>query len=853
MSINKSGPNKILVHNCSIVLLGFCYFEYQDLKEEKNMAEVACLTDQEKRIERGEGQLSPRLRINKFLSKFRDQVPRIDIERAVLITESMAQTEQHPMNIRKAKALHHIFNNIDVVIEDNELIVGTCGGAGRHSILFPELRGPWFEKALRGAQEGKGYRISDEDIQVIKEKVIPYWKGKSAHERYLAMLPSDTKEIIYGDGDWGSAGLLQDNANINATLNWAGNYQKIIDRGLLNIKREMEDRLSQIPDNDYTKMAFLQSSIIVCDGLIDYAKRYAKKAREMAQNETDSKRKAELENIAQNCEWVPAHPARNFWEALQCQWFVQTAYKLEQPTVGVISLGRFDQYMYPTFIKDIKTGVIDEEKALELMECVWYKIANYVPFNITATNNYFEGYCHFEQTVLGGQTKDGKDASNELTYLVLRSKKEFPLHYPDLSVRVHSRTPDTLIHAIVDLVKEGTGFPKLLNDEEIIPQLLEYDASIKDARDYVPCACTEVRLLDNDTYMTVGCNPNTVAALEMAMNEGVVNIDGKKKKLMIPSIKSADIKTYEDLITNFTEAWDFLVQHYYIRQSALEISNAACLAAPFMSMLNDTCVETLTDIHQPIHSKGSSKDTGNMSIIGFGTIIESLTAIKKIVFKDEMITLGKLKEALEVDFEGHEKIRQMLLNAPQFGNNDEFADEVARQVDEIICEVVQRYRTPNGPQNLKFVPVTTHVAMGRRMGATPNGRKAGEAFSEGVSPTQGRDTEGPLATLLSIAKAKSRVYNNNLARLVNIKISPQVLAGEKGTRDLMELIRTFVDLKLWHIQFAVINKSTLIKAQKDPEKYRNLIVRVAGYSAYFTELSPGLQNEIINRTEHLMC
>ncbi|MBZ4686698.1 MAG: formate acetyltransferase [Clostridiales bacterium] len=815
------------------------------------MAEVACLTNQEKRIERGEGQLSPRPRINAFLSKFRDQVPRIDIQRAVLFTESMSQTEEYPMNIRKAKALHHIFNNINVVIEDNELIVGTCSSRpGRHAILFPELRGPWLEKALRGAQQSQAFLVSDEDIEIVKEKVIPYWKGKSAHERYLAMLPKDTKEIIYGDDDWGSAGLLQDNANINATLNWAGNYKKVIERGLLDIKREMEERLSQVPDNDYTKMAFLQSAIIVCDGLMDYAKRYAKKAREMALEETDPNRKAELEMIAQNCEWVPAHPARNFWEALQCQWFVQTAYKLEQPTVGVISLGRFDQYMYPTFIKDLKAGVIDEERALELMECLWFKIANYVPFNVTATNNYFEGYCHFEQTVLGGQTKEGRDATNELTYLVLRSKKEFPLHYPDLSVRVHSRTPDRLLYAIVDLIKEGTGFPKLLNDEEIIPRILQNGVSINDARDYTPCACTEVRLLDIDTYMAVGCNPNTVAALEMAMNDGVVTIDGKKKKLMTPSIKATDIKSYEDLINNFTEAFDFLVRHYYIRQAALEISNAACLAAPFMSMLNDTCVETLTDIHQPIHGKGVSKDTGNMSIIGFGTVIESLTAMKKLVFEDKIITLDELKEALEANFEGYERLREMLLNAPQYGNNDDYADEVARQVDEIICEVVQRYRTPNGPQNLKFVPVTTHVAMGRRMGATPNGRKAGEAFSEGVSPTQGRDTEGPLATLMSIAKARSRVYNNDLARLINIKISPQVLAGEKGTRDLMNLIRTFVDLKLWHIQFAVINRETLIKAQKDPDKYRNLIVRVAGYSAYFTELSPGLQNEIINRTEH---
>jgi formate C-acetyltransferase len=818
------------------------------------MTELFCceeiLSGQEKRIEKGIGQLSPRPRINGFLTNFRDEVPRIDIQRAVLFTESMKETEPYHMSIRKAKALQHIFRNIDVVIQDNELIVGTCGGAGRHAILFPELRGPWLEKALRGVQKGNAFRISDEDLQTVVEKVVPYWKGKSAHEKYLSMLPPDTKELIYGDDDWGSAGLLQDNANINATLNWAGNYKKVIDRGLLDIKREMEERLSQVPDNDYNKMAFLQAAIMVCDGLIDYAKRYAAKAREMAARETDPKRKAELETIAQNCEWVPAHPARNFWEALQSQWFVQTAYKLEQPTVGVISLGRFDQYMYPTFIKDLKAGVIDEERALELMECLWFKIASYVPFNVTATSNYFEGYCHFEQTVLGGQTREGRDASNELTYLVLRSKKEFPLHYPDLSVRVHSGTPDQLLYAIVDLIKEGTGFPKLLNDEEIIPRVIYNGASIQDARDYAPCACTEVRLLDLDTYMAVGGNLNLPAALEMAMNDGVVTIDGQKKKLMIPSIKACNIKNYDDLFKNFTEAWDFFIQHFYKRQAALEISNAACLAAPFMSMLNDACVAALTDIHQTIHSHGISKDSGTLSVIGFGTVVESLTAIKKLVFEDKRFTLEELKKAIEANFEGYEPMRQMLLNAPQYGNNDDYADEVARQLDEMLCEVMSRYRTPNGPQNFKFVPVTTHVAMGKRMGATPNGRKAGEPLSEGISPSQGRDLEGPLATLLSIDKARNRKYNNDLSRLLNIKLSPQVLVGEKGIRDLMAFIRTFIDLKLWHIQFSVINKETLIKAQKDPDKYRNLIVRVAGYSAYFTDLSPQLQNEIINRTEH---
>lgn len=810
------------------------------------------LSGQEERILNGDGQLSPRPRINEFLKGFRDDVPRIDIQRAVLFTESMKETENRPMVIRRAMALKHVMENIDVVIQDRELIVGTAGGPGRHSILFPELRGPWFEEALTSLKDGNSYRISQEDIDTLKEKVIPYWRGKSSHEYYLGLLPKETKELIYGEGDWGSAGMIQDNANINETLNWAGNYKKVIDRGLLDLRREMEERMNAVSDFDFEKKSFYQATMITCDAAIAYARRYAQKAREMAAAERDAVRRAELETIAEHCEWVPAHPARNFWEALQSLWFTITTYKLECPTVGVISLGRFDQYLYPTFIQDYRAGVIDDEHALELMECLWLKVAAYVPYNVTATKNYFEGYCHFEQTVLGGQTPDGRDATNELTYLVLRSKKEFPLHYPDLSVRVYSGTPDELLHAVAEVVKEGTGFPKLLNDDEIIPHLLCDRVSIQDARDYAPCACTEVRMMDKDTYFTVGANINLAAALEMALNDGTVVMDDVPHKYTSTSIKASDIKSYEDVFQNLTEMWDYLVRNFYIRQSALENTNAHCHAIPFFSMLNESCVLAGKDAHQHITEYGVSRDSGTMSLIGFGTVAESLCAIKKFVFEDKLLTLDQLRAAIDVDFEGCEDIRQLLMRAPQYGNDDDYADAVALRLDEMTCGVYGKYRTPNGPQNMKHVPVTTHVAMGKRMRATPNGRHAGEALSEGISPTQGRDSQGPIATLQSIDKARNRIYNNNLARLLNIKFSPQVLAGEKGTRDLMRFIRAFVDMKLWHVQFAVINRETLLKAREQPDRFRNLIVRVAGYSAYFTDLSPKLQEEIINRTEHEM-
>jgi formate C-acetyltransferase len=349
--------------------------------------------------------------------------------------------------------------------------------------------------------------------------------------------------------------------------------------------------------------------------------------------------------------------------------------------------------------------------------------------------------------------------------------------------------------------------------------------------------------------MVVGGNINLPAALEMALNDGVLKLRGKKQKLGVSTGDSRNFATFDEVMNAFRLQVEYLVKHFYIRQTALEITNSMKLAAPLMSSLHDVCMNELTDIHQPLKG-GVSADTGNINFNGFGTVVESLAAIKKLVYDDRKITMSELLEALESNFEGKEALRQMLLNAPKYGNNDPYADNIAREVDAMLLTAARKFKTPNGHQYIKFVPVTSHVGLGAVLGATPNGRKAGEPLSEGISPTQGVDTKGPIATLLSIDKAKSRKYSNSLSRLLNIKLSPQVVAGEKGLKDLMTLVRTFCDLKLWHIQFNILNSDILRDAQKHPEKYRNLIVRVAGYSAYFVDLSPELQNEIINRTEH---
>lgn len=815
-----------------------------------------CMTGQEQRLADGRGQSSPRARTNKALAMIRSGRPKLDIERAVLFTESMQTTEAYPLVLRWGKAVRYILEHIGVVVQEGELLVGTIGGPGRISPLYPELRCGWFPKGMPDTQKKDAYAVEDADMKTFMEKVVPYWKGRTCHERYLALMPKETRDIIYGDDDYGATGLMQDNSNINSTLNWSGTFDRIIDRGVLALKAEAEARLNSVREdlknNQYDKIPFLEAVIECYEGMLTYAARYAAKVRELAQVESDPVRRKELERIAANCEHVPAYPARDFWEAMQAHWFAQIAYRAEQQISGGVALHRFDQYMYPHYIQDLRNGTLTEDFALELLEAMWLKIAQVVPFSATNAGNYWEGYAHFENCTIGGQDKYGRDATNELTYLIIRSKKEFPLHYPEVSLRLHSGTPPELLHAAAELVKEGCGFPKFFNDEAIIPQLMSGGATLEQAREYSAAGCTEIRIPDIDTYLPLGGNINLAAALEMALNDGWAHFGPRYEQIFVPSVARKDIRSYDDVFNNLRECVDFYVRHFMKRMTALELTNQQRLAAPFMSSQSAVCMKAMMDIHQCLIPGGIHHDTGNVNFNGFGTCAESLCAIKKLVFDDGVISLEELLDAVASDFEGREPIRQLLLNAPKYGNNDSYADEVARSLDELIMRLVHSYKSVFGEKYVKYVPVTSHVGLGKKTWATPNGRHKHTFLSEGISPTQGADVEGPLATMMSIAKSSSRVFSNCCARLLNLKLNPQVVAGEKGTQDLMNLIRAFVDLKLWHVQFGVYNKEVLLKAREHPDDYKNLIVRVAGYSAYFVELSPGMQGEIIARTEHEM-
>jgi formate C-acetyltransferase len=462
--------------------------------------------------------------------------------------------------------------------------------------------------------------------------------------------------------------------------------------------------------------------------------------------------------------------------------------------------------------------------------------------------SYTEGYAHWEATTIGGQTKEGRDATNELSHLMLQSKREFPLNYPDLAARIHAGTPDSFLHAVCQTIKEGTGFPKLFFDEEIIPLFLAKGAETDEANDYCIAGCTEAKLLNRDG-VTTGCAwANLGALVEMVLHDGRVKFAGDGR-VGVATGDPREFTCFDDLWNAFRLQAENMMKHVFVQQYVADTLKSKYIASPMCSMLHDLCMKECKDMHAgPVEG---ALYLGFVDTLGFGTAIDSLAAIKKLVFDDEKVTMAELVEATDADFQGKEAIRQLCLNAPKYGNGDAYADSIGRDIEELFIHLTRRHKSAFGGElDVRYVTITAHIPFGAVLGATPDGRKAGEPVAEGVSPSQGADRKGPTASLRSVASTRCGGYKERAARLLNMKLTPSAVAGRDGIPKLMSVIRTACDLKMWHLQFNIINSQTLIEAQKNPEKYRNLLVRVAGYSAYFVDLTPQLQNEIIKRTEH---
>lgn len=821
------------------------------------------LSPQEARIREGrlydmpESGLTPgRARIYRMLKRLRQQtLPRISMDRAALFTESFRSTEGEHLDVRWAKAMLHIARHIPIHIGEDELLAGRCDGKpGCHGIIFPELEGGFLDRVADTFEKENDYYVLDpEDAQRMRD-IAPYWRGRTLLDKLYEAIPAPTRRLIFKDEDYyGQKYIITQTASTRSSLQWVPDYGKVINKGFAALRQEARERLAALDPLDaltsLEQEPFLQAVVMTCDAMILFAHRYADLAERMAVTENDEARRVELVRMAATLRRVPEFPARNFYEAVQSHWIFQCFSRLEQRTSSVISNGRLDQLFYPFYKADKEAGLLTDDDALEILECLWLNIASYINISVSPqASAFYEGYAHWEAVTIGGKTPDGRDATNELTYLILQSKRAVPLNYPDLAARIHSLSPERYLMEIAETIKEGSGFPKIFNDEEIIPLYLQKGVPLEVINDYAASGCSEVRLPNWDTCLTPHPWLNLGSVLEMTLNNGRLHCFNNEL-FGLETGDAASFKSFEELFEAFRDQLYHLLKHAYILVACVEKVRARNLATPLFSLLHDKAVAQCVDLHSNAVQGGCS--IGFFDLIGLGTVLDSFAAIKKLVFEEKRLTMRQVCDAVNANFEGHEETRLLLQQGPKYGNNDPYVDSLGYALEKAAMEYAHKYRTGNNTElDVRYVPVTSHIPLGKVVWATPNGRLARTYLSEGSSASHGADTNGPTAVLLSNAHSKYTGLPERASRLLNIKLSPGTVANHEGSRKLISFLRAFCALKLWHIQFNVINKETLVEAQARPEEYKNLLVRVAGYSAYFVDLSPGLQSEIIDRAEH---
>jgi formate C-acetyltransferase len=840
--------------------------ELQRTRDPSDSVPATALSAQEQAIEAGRrtlhGNLSERvLRIFEAIRAYGS--PRVTLDRALLFTDSFKATEGQPLVLRWAKALRHVCEHIPVTIFDDELIVGRPNTwLGRYGLVYGELDGSLLKGAADASRTQQGQKgavvMTDADLRAVEDVLYPYWNGRDFGPSFVRALPEPTRFFFFGpdrNNASNATGVGMCSAVWRHSQNWAHDFAKVLNKGCAGIRAEAEARIAALDDpyDVAEKKPFLEAVVVTCDALATWARRYSERAAELAAKETRPERRRELEEIAAVCARVPEHPARTFREALQAQWFAQMFSRLEQNIGGQVSQGRMDQYLYPFYRKDADEGRLTKPQAEELLQCVWLNMMQSTEVKMSpSAAASMEGFAHFEQITIGGQTPDGRDATNELTYVMLDSARPLQSSYPELAARIHANTPERFLHAVAEAIKDGKGTPKVLNDEQIVPFYLANGATVDEALDYAGSGCIESRLVNRETQVTGNSAINYGSVVEMTLRDGRVKA-WKDLQFGLSTGDPRRFATFDDVWRAFCAQLENVVRHIMTQQYVALRLKPRHFAAPFASMLHDLASKECMDLHRHGEHIPGGIDLSCIESIGKGTAVDSLAAIKHLVYDTKRLTWDQLLEAIECNWEGREAIRQLCLNAPKYGNGIDWVDQIGFDIERFILDFIHRHPKPHGQSfMLRCIPVTIHVPMGRVVCATPNGRPAGEYLAEGISPSHGMDVNGPTVSLGSMARARCLAYKEKAADLINMKFTPQTLAGEEGTRRLMQVIRTWCDLKLWHVQFNVLNRETLLAAQQDPEKYRNLVVRIAGYSAYFVDLSPMQQAEIIARTEERM-
>lgn len=767
--------------------------------------------------------------------------PYISVERARLITEAYKKYEgtvSYP--VLRALAFQYLMEHKEVYIGERELIVGEKGGRPQATPTYPELCCHSLEDLeIIQKREKISFLVSPEVKKIYQQEIIPYWKNKAMRTRIFQEMSSEWKDCY-------EAGIFTEFMEQRAPGHTVAD-EKIYHKGFSGFIQDIEKALNTLDyyqdPEAYDKKEELKAMLICAKAIINLAKRYAETARLMAETENNFQRKQELQEIARICSYVPENPPRNFWEALQMYWFVHIGVISELNTWDSFNPGRLDQHLYPFYQRELKEGTLTPELAKELLECFWIKFNNQpAPPKVGITLAESGTYTDFANINHGGLKADGSDGVNDLTYLMLEVVDEMRLLQPSTNVQLSKKNPDKFLRRACEIIKKGWGQPSVFNADEVIEEMLRQGKSIEDARCGGTSGCVETGAFGKESYILTGYF-NLVKVLEITLHNGTDPRTGGKIGLETGELNH--FNSFEELFLAYQKQLHHFIDIKIKGNNIIERLYATYMPAPFLSIIISDCITKGKDYN----AGGARYNTDYIQGVGIGTITDCLSAIKYHIFEQQNLDWKKFKEALADNFAGYEEIRQMFLNkTPKYGNDDDYADEIMKIVFEAFYQEVNgRKNTKGGVYRINMLPTTCHIYFGSVVGATPDGRKAGEPLSEGISPVQGADRSGPTAVIKSAAKMD---HVKTGGTLLNQKFTPQLLEDEAGIRALMHLIRSYFRLNGHHIQFNVVSADTLRAAQKEPEKYRNLIVRVAGYSDYFNNLSKTLQDEIISRTEH---
>ena len=795
-------------------------------------------------------------RILKLQQASKKAVPTLDPERAQLLTSFYRETDLDGLSIpvQRAKAFEYILLHKEISIADGELLVGEKGNGPRRSPTYPELCTHSLEDLdILHNRKKVTFAVEDQTRQIYGEEIIPFWESKTTREKLLGRMSPEWLAAY-------RAGLftefMEQRSPGHTVLD-----DKIYHKGMDDFLADIEDSLKKLQDTDLgtpAKREQLLAMSITASAMVSFAERYAGLALEMAEAEKDPVRQDELEKIAEICKRVPAKKPRTFHEALQYYWFVHLGVTLELNPWDAYCPGHLDQHLEPFYDQDLKKDTLTEEDAKELLACLWIKFENQpAPPKVGVTAQESGTYTDFVQINIGGIKSDGSSGANHLSYLMLDTIQAMKQVQPNPSVHISENTPEEFLIRAAEVIREGMGKPDLFNSEIVVKEMLRAGKNLEDARLGGTSGCVETGAFGKEAYILTGYF-NIPKILEITLNNGIDPLidDGRQGTDPSTALHSAQdkgeetgdprkFKSFGELFEAFKKNLQYYLDIKIAGNLVIEELFAEEMPAPFLSLLTDDCIKTGLDYHQG----GARYNTSYIQGVGLGTVTDSLSAIKTHVFDEMNFTMAELLDLLKSDFEGSERERQLLVNrTPRWGNDDDQVDQIAKDVFNIFVEIIDgRPNTRGGVHHVNMLPTTCHVYFGSKVGATADGRRSKLPLSEGISPVQGADRKGPTAVLNSTAKIDHTMTGGTL---LNQKLNPSLVDTPVGLQKMAHLVRSYFKMGGHHIQFNIVDRATLEAARENPEAHRDLIVRVAGYSDYFCDLSDALQEEIISRTEH---